>query len=170
MAGISGWGNVETRARNVTSSVISSVISSSSVISDVVRSWAFVGRHEEARVVERAIAADRSPVVIVSGEAGVAKTRLVRESVDRAGLRPASVARVSATRAAATLPLGALAPLLPRLDVPDAMLLPAAREALLSRAPHVVLRVWRAPRTPRRWPSTRPACWSCAARWRRRRR
>jgi hypothetical protein len=39
--------------------------------------------------------------------------------------------RVLATRSAATLPLGALAPWLPRLDVPDAMLLPAARQALL---------------------------------------
>ncbi|HEX7167181.1 MAG TPA: hypothetical protein VF230_09395, partial [Acidimicrobiales bacterium] len=45
-----------------------------------------------------------------------------------------ATARVSATRAAASVPLGALAPLLPSLDATGIDLLARARDALLDRA------------------------------------
>jgi DNA-binding CsgD family transcriptional regulator len=110
--------------------------------------WPLVGRDTElARILEVAPAAGTptepatgdpaASAVLLIGPAGVGKTRLAEECLSRlspvrAGGRGPRTLRVRATRAAAALPLGALAPLLPRLDVPDAMLLPAARQALLG--------------------------------------
>lgn len=98
----------------------------------VVRMWEFAGREAEVRTISTALAGGCS-AVFLSGEVGVGKTRLAEEVLKRIDTRGSAVLRVSATRAAATLPLGALAPLLPYLEVPDAMLLPAARDALLRR-------------------------------------
>src|SRR5262249_59398774 len=51
--------------------------------------------------------------VVVVGSAGVGKSRLAREAVADAGRRGALVEWVQATRSAASVPLGAFAPLLP---------------------------------------------------------
>src|SRR5262249_58166635 len=51
--------------------------------------------------------------VVVVGSAGVGKSRLAREAGDDAGRRGALVEWVQATRSAASVPLGALAALLP---------------------------------------------------------
>jgi hypothetical protein len=68
--------------------------------------------------------------VVIVGPAGVGKTRLGEECVDRAGL--ACVA-VRATRAAATIPLGAFGPFLPGVEASgaaDHMSLRRAAESL----------------------------------------
>lgn len=54
-----------------------------------------------------------SPGVMIAGPAGVGKTRLALEGLRLAEAAGMATARVTATRAAASLPLGALAPLLP---------------------------------------------------------
>jgi DNA-binding CsgD family transcriptional regulator len=75
-----------------------------------------VGRERElAHVAAAAISGD-SKGLVLAGPPGVGKTRLAAEclaEVERAGLR---TVRVAATRAAAALPFGALAPLLPAID------------------------------------------------------
>ena len=53
--------------------------------------------------------------VVVVGEPGVGKTRLAVEALAQAEAAGAVTTRVAATRAAAAIPLGALAPLLPEL-------------------------------------------------------
>jgi DNA-binding CsgD family transcriptional regulator len=100
----------------------------------------FVGRESELDQVVRALAG-RTGVVLV-GEAGVGKTRLLTEAVaavesgeagEAAGRR---VLTVRATRSAGIVPLGAFAPLLPVAD--EAASLARARQAILDRAPAVL--------------------------------
>ncbi|MGH9005014.1 MAG: AAA family ATPase, partial [Acidimicrobiia bacterium] len=54
-----------------------------------------------------------SPGVMIAGPAGVGKTRLALETLRLAEAAGMATARVTATRAAGSLPFGALAPLLP---------------------------------------------------------
>ncbi|WP_426505628.1 AAA family ATPase [Dactylosporangium sp. McL0621] len=98
-----------------------------------------VGRDGEVALVAEALAGGAAPAVLLVGAAGVGKTRLAEECLARLTPRGAKPLRVLATRAAAALLLGALAPLLPRLSVPDAMLLPAARQALVGDGPRPML-------------------------------
>jgi DNA-binding CsgD family transcriptional regulator len=75
-----------------------------------------VGRDVELAAAAAAIvAADRTGVVL-AGPAGVGKTRLAAECAGIAEDHGFRVARVIATRSAAGIPLGALAPLLPELS------------------------------------------------------
>jgi hypothetical protein len=67
--------------------------------------------------------------VVVAGAAGVGKTRFIDEALRAAQTAGCATAWSTATRAAATIPFGALAHLLP---VPDAG--PAGRLDLLRRA------------------------------------
>jgi DNA-binding CsgD family transcriptional regulator len=81
-----------------------------------VQGWPLVGRTEELRRVRDAVTAALPGSVVVAGAPGVGKTRLAVECLllaERAGL---ATARVTATRAAAGLPFGAFAQMLP----PDA--------------------------------------------------
>lgn len=72
-----------------------------------------VGRHEELAVAASALAEpDRAGLVIV-GEAGVGKSRLAQECEALAAAAGFAGVWVLATRAAWSIPLGALAPLLP---------------------------------------------------------
>src|SRR5215831_18447575 len=94
----------------------------------------FVGRETELDYVAAAVASGQG--VVVAGEAGIGKSRLLAEVVDRsvgAGLR---VLNVRATRSSAVVPLGAFAPLLPVDDT--AASLARAREAILAREPTVL--------------------------------
>ena len=75
--------------------------------------WPLVGRAAELHRLHDCVVGSDSPGVMIAGPAGVGKSRLALE-----GLRLAEAAgmvgvRVTATRAAAALPFGALAPLLP---------------------------------------------------------
>jgi DNA-binding CsgD family transcriptional regulator len=96
--------------------------------------WAntpLVGRESELARITDAVRDGTAAAVLLTGPAGVGKTRLAEECLSQLSPRGSKPLRVLATRSTAPLPLGALAPWLPRLDVPDAMLLPAARQALL---------------------------------------
>jgi DNA-binding NarL/FixJ family response regulator len=94
----------------------------------------FVGRQAELDVVAAALAAGRGIVLV--GEAGVGKTRLLAEVVERAAGSGTRVLQVRATRSSGVVPLGAFAPLLPVDDT--AASLAWAREAILARAPAVL--------------------------------
>src|SRR2546423_8651325 len=77
------------------------------------RPWPFVGRERELARVASALGKPDAAGLLLAGPAGVGKTRLATECAtiaERVGFR---CARVLATRAAADVPLGALAPLLP---------------------------------------------------------
>jgi DNA-binding CsgD family transcriptional regulator len=92
-----------------------------------------VGREAELQRVADALATGRG--VIVAGEAGVGKTRLLTESIERCEVAGMRVLKVRATRSSGVMPLGAFAPLLP---FDDAASLAGAREAILARTPDVL--------------------------------
>jgi DNA-binding CsgD family transcriptional regulator len=94
------------------------------------RAWPFVGRDAELTRVGDALAAGRG--VVITGEAGVGKSRLLAEAVQQSGAASDQVLTVRATRSSTVLPLGAFAPLLP-VDEP-APSLATARRAILARA------------------------------------
>lgn len=80
------------------------------------RAWPLVGRGQELDLIAGAIGdADLSGVVL-AGEPGVGKTRLATESLAIAERVGFGTARAIATRAASSIPLGALAPLLAPTD------------------------------------------------------
>jgi len=72
--------------------------------------------------------------VVLVGEGGVGKTRLAAECLRLGTESGYATARVTATRSAADIPLGALTPLLPELGGHAVNLLGAARSALAERA------------------------------------
>jgi DNA-binding CsgD family transcriptional regulator len=102
--------------------------------------WPLVGRGDELRHLRGLIVGSVPHDVVLAGPAGVGKTAVALECLhlaERAGL---ATARITATRGAAALPLGALAPLLPAgwnsarpaaEDRPD--LLRRSADALLAR-------------------------------------
>jgi DNA-binding CsgD family transcriptional regulator len=96
--------------------------------------WPFVGREWELERVAEALAVRRG--VVLAGEAGVGKTRLLAEAVEGAEGAGLRVLRVGATRSSGAVPLGAFAPLLPIDDA--AASLARAREAILAREPAVL--------------------------------
>lgn len=98
--------------------------------------WPLVGRDEELGLLEDLVTRPDAGGVVIAGATGTGKTRLALEaanSAERAG-RPTE--RVIATRAAASIPLGAFAQLLPPMDGRAATveLLQVGAEALTSRA------------------------------------
>ncbi len=95
--------------------------------------WPLIGREAELEQVADALAT-RQGVVLV-GDAGVGKTRLLTEAVERSEVAGMRVLKVRATRSSGVMPLGAFAPLLP---FDDAASLARAREAILARTPDVV--------------------------------
>lgn len=102
-----------------------------------------MGREDELDRLCAAVVGDTS-LVLVAGPAGVGKSRLVREVVQRVDL---AVVEVKASRSAASIPLGVLAHLLPPLTERDARakdLIDRAAEAVGSHrgpAPHLVVAV-----------------------------
>ena len=74
--------------------------------------WPFVGRTTELAEILAAFTAGRTAVV-VSGAAGVGKTRLARAAVDRLAANGSRGEWVGATQSAASIPFGAVAHLLP---------------------------------------------------------
>jgi DNA-binding CsgD family transcriptional regulator len=73
--------------------------------------WPLVGRDAELALATEACAAGDG--VVLAGVAGVGKTRLAAELVANAARDGGRVVRVVATRSAASIPLGAFAPLVP---------------------------------------------------------
>jgi DNA-binding CsgD family transcriptional regulator len=75
--------------------------------------WPLVGRHEELALLARELERPASCGVIIAGAAGVGKTRLRAEALGRLRRDGWLTREVTATVAAATIPFGPLAPLLP---------------------------------------------------------
>jgi len=75
--------------------------------------WPLVGRHEELALLARELERPASCGVIIAGAPGVGKTRLRGEALARLRRDGWLVREVTATEAAATIPFGPLAPLLP---------------------------------------------------------
>jgi DNA-binding CsgD family transcriptional regulator len=104
-----------------------------------VAEWAFAGRADELRRLRDLVVRAGSGAV-VAGPSGVGKTRLAVECLALAERDGCATARVTATRAAAELPFGALAPLLaPEGDGPGVVddradLLHRSASALAGRA------------------------------------
>ncbi len=98
--------------------------------------WPLVGRDSELAQVASALAAERCQGVVISAEPGVGKTRLAREALSAAADAGALTIWVQATRSAATVPLGALASLIPAETRPDdpIALMRSCADALRERA------------------------------------
>jgi DNA-binding CsgD family transcriptional regulator len=79
----------------------------------VVGSWPLVGRREELELVAALLRDGPSSGVVVAGDAGVGKTRFLAEVLAAAEARRYATGWSTATRAAATIPFGAFAHLLP---------------------------------------------------------
>ncbi|WP_157248317.1 AAA family ATPase [Nonomuraea typhae] len=77
------------------------------------RSWPFVGRDEELGMIRSCLSQGEAVGVVVSGEAGIGKTRLLREVVALLGPEGFHTEWVAATNALASIPFGAVAGLLP---------------------------------------------------------
>jgi DNA-binding CsgD family transcriptional regulator/tetratricopeptide (TPR) repeat protein len=93
--------------------------------------WPLVGRAAEFQRLQALLADSSARGVVLGGPPGVGKTRLASEVAEQSGRE---VLRVSATRAAATIPLGAFAPFLPASglgDLPDQGALRLAADALV---------------------------------------
>ena len=75
-------------------------------------SWPLVGRQAELEALVADISEARGGVVL-AGAAGVGKTRLAREALVRVRAVGRDVEWVAATRAAASIPFGAVSHLLP---------------------------------------------------------
>jgi DNA-binding CsgD family transcriptional regulator len=95
----------------------------------VVGFWPLVGRREELELVVRLVRSGESAGVVAAGPAGVGKTRFASEALRAAERDGCATAWSTATTAAATIPFGALAHLLP-VPMPG----PAGRLDLLRRA------------------------------------
>jgi DNA-binding CsgD family transcriptional regulator len=81
-------------------------------------SWPLVGRSEELAFIGDALAQSRTRGVILAGAAGVGKSRLAAESLALAASDGFTTAWAIGSRAAASIPFGALAHLLPE-DIPS---------------------------------------------------
>ena len=77
--------------------------------------WPLVGRDAELREFVGLLVHDRRSLVI-AGPAGVGKSRLASELIERCKRAGLAAERITATMASANLPFGALAPLLPPFD------------------------------------------------------
>ncbi len=73
--------------------------------------WPFEGRQEELGRLRTAFRSSDVNAVLITGSAGMGKTRLAREALD--GLGATRCAWVAATRAGASIPLGAVLSLVP---------------------------------------------------------
>jgi DNA-binding CsgD family transcriptional regulator len=75
--------------------------------------WPLVGRRSELEALSAALADTHAGGVVLAGEAGIGKTRLAREALARAEAAGWEVEWLAATRAAASIPFGAVSHLLP---------------------------------------------------------
>src|ERR1700752_849527 len=93
--------------------------------------WPLVGRDAELRPLKHTLVDCRRGVVL-AGPVGVGKSRLFVEALDICRKAGFAVARVTATRSSAEIPLGAFATLLPTT--------PAPREGQVEEKMHLLQR------------------------------
>jgi predicted ATPase len=79
-------------------------------------SWPLVGRQRELEALAADIRDARGGGVVLAGVAGVGKTRVAREALAQAQAAGREVEWVAATRAAASIPFGAVSHLLPAAE------------------------------------------------------
>ena len=98
--------------------------------------WPLVGRESELAEISWALTSQNSRGVVIIAAPGVGKTRLAREALAEAAANGAFTIWVQATRSAATIPLGALASLIPADTRPDdpVALIRSCSQALHERA------------------------------------
>ncbi len=77
--------------------------------------WDLLGRQRELRRIA-ALRTEGAGGVVIAGAAGLGKTRLASETLAQAEAAGAATARLAATRAAASIPLGALSSVMPELE------------------------------------------------------
>jgi type II secretory pathway predicted ATPase ExeA len=77
----------------------------------VIREWPLIGRSEELAVIAEATQAtgERARGIVVSGPAGIGKTRVAREAVANCGPRNARRHWIVGTASTSSVPLGAFA-------------------------------------------------------------
>lgn len=75
-----------------------------------------IGRIAELREITRIVTADEPRTVVVAGPLGIGRTCLARAVIETAGARGKPTRWAAGTKAAAGIPLGALAHLLPSVD------------------------------------------------------
>lgn len=115
----------------------SSACAAVGVALDMALVWPLVGRGEELRLVSEALGAGGSTQgVVLAGVAGVGKSRLAREALAVAEGRGAMTEWAAVTTATATIPLAALAHLVPSAVASKTRfeLMQATVEALAARA------------------------------------
>ncbi|GAA5051294.1 DNA-binding CsgD family transcriptional regulator/predicted nucleic acid-binding protein [Thermocatellispora tengchongensis] len=101
---------------------------------DVLGRWPLVGRAVQLDTFDEVLREPRSTGFLIFGPAGVGKSRLAEECAERAVRHGRRVGRAVATAAAASVPLGAIAHLLPaQVDLSDPVAGFAAVARLLSR-------------------------------------
>jgi hypothetical protein len=99
--------------------------------------WPLTGRDAELRLVGETLSGGSAGGIVITGPAGVGKTRLAAEASELAAAQGCAVEWVRASRSARSIPLGAFAALLPATDerLPEGLeLLARARHALAERA------------------------------------
>lgn len=96
--------------------------------------WPLVGRSRQLVEVADALADPDTTGIVITGDAGVGKTRLARHAVTVARDAGFAEATVRATTAASTIPLGAFAPLVGDAGSGSAAALDAARRAVGDRS------------------------------------
>lgn len=99
--------------------------------------WPLVGRDDELNAITDLLGDPDGPGVVIAGAAGTGKTRLAQEALTLAAQTGVACVRVAASLAAATVPLGVFAPLLPARhgdQVGTFEGLQWARQALVDRA------------------------------------
>jgi DNA-binding CsgD family transcriptional regulator len=100
-------------------------------------SWPLVGREEELAIISDLIDLSVTHGLVIAGAAGSGKSRLASETMALASDAGWPVLQVVASRAAATVPLGVFAPLLPARHDDDANVFEGLRwaaDALIDRA------------------------------------
>lgn len=94
--------------------------------------WPLTGRKQETRLIEAALLDPDSAGIVVSGTAGVGKSRLVHETLAGLSARGWQVRWVAATSAARRLPFGALTPWAPAAGEDSLELVHGVLDALTS--------------------------------------
>ena len=96
--------------------------------------WPLVGRDTVVSAAWHALSSDDPFVVVLAGDAGIGKSRAAAEVAATASANGWTVRRITASQAAATIPFGALAPLLPEVvDSSDQLaLLRSAQAAIVA--------------------------------------
>jgi DNA-binding CsgD family transcriptional regulator len=79
----------------------------------MVAHWPLIGRREELSIIERTLGEDQCRGLLLAGAPGVGKTRLAREALAAADAAGCETKWAVASRAAAVIPFGAVAHLLP---------------------------------------------------------